>query len=117
MATARSGAKEHAGGFRRASRAPMRAPLVALLAAALLAAGPAEAQVHGSRTLIFTPAYGVDEDCLEAGGECGRLVADDWCEAKGQGPALHFGRAADDPGRYALACGEPNAAPVAKAGR
>lgn len=93
----------------------MRWRLVALLAAALLAAalpiaGPAEAQVHGSRTLIFAPGYGVDEDCLDAGGECGKLVADDWCEAKGQGPALRFGRSESDPERYAVACGEKSAA-------
>ncbi len=114
MATARSGDQGRAGGgLRRASRVL----LVGFLAAALRPAGPAEAQVHGSRTLIFAPGYGVDEDCLDAGGECGKMVADDWCEAKGQGPALHFGRAEDDSGRYAVACGEPAAASVAKASR
>jgi hypothetical protein len=36
--------------------------------------------------------YGV-QDCLGEGGECGRVVADAWCEANGHGVALSFGRA------------------------
>ncbi len=38
--------------------------------------------------------YGV-EDCLAERGECGRVVADAWCEAHGHGPAIAFGLAAD----------------------
>jgi hypothetical protein len=34
--------------------------------------------------------YGL-EDCLSEGGECGRVVADAWCEAHGHGHALAFG--------------------------
>lgn len=34
--------------------------------------------------------YGV-EDCLSEGGECGRVVADAWCEAHGHGAAIAFG--------------------------
>ena len=36
--------------------------------------------------------YGL-QDCLGEGGECGRVVADAWCEAQGHGAALSFGRA------------------------
>jgi hypothetical protein len=46
--------------------------------------------------------YGV-QDCLGEGGECGRVVADAWCEAHGHGGALSFGRAAD---AYVVTCGE-----------
>ncbi len=38
--------------------------------------------------------YGI-EDCLAEGGECGRLVADAWCQAHGHAAALSFGRADD----------------------
>ncbi len=37
--------------------------------------------------------YGV-EDCLGEGGECGRIVADAWCQAQGRGSAVKFGRSA-----------------------
>lgn len=56
--------------------------------------------------------YGV-EDCLEEGGECGRVVADAWCEAHGRGAALKFGRsdgASNDTQAelrpYFITCGE-----------
>ena len=39
------------------------------------------------------------QDCLGEGGECGRAVADAWCEADGRGAALSFGRADDVTGR------------------
>ena len=38
--------------------------------------------------------YGV-EDCLAERGECGRVVADAWCETHGHGAAVAFGPAAD----------------------
>jgi hypothetical protein len=46
-----------------------------------------------SDTFVISAAtgYGV-EDCLSEGGECGRLVADAWCEEQGRGNALKFGR-------------------------
>jgi hypothetical protein len=59
--------------------------------------------------------YGL-EDCLAAGNECGRVVADAWCEANGHGHALAYGprssidgrprqvSTADDP--YVVKCGD-----------
>ncbi len=59
--------------------------------------------------------YGL-EDCLAAGNECGRVVADAWCEANGHGHALAYGSrssldgrarqvsTADDP--YVIKCGD-----------
>jgi hypothetical protein len=38
--------------------------------------------------------YGLNE-CLKERGECGRIVADAWCESHGHGPANAFGRADD----------------------
>jgi hypothetical protein len=38
--------------------------------------------------------YGV-EDCLAESGECGRVVADAWCETHGHGAAIAFGPADD----------------------
>jgi hypothetical protein len=58
--------------------------------------------------------YGV-EDCLGEGGECGKVVADAWCEAHGRGAALKFGRSendytaysqATDPARYFITCSD-----------
>ncbi len=46
--------------------------------------------------------YGV-QDCLGEGGECGRVVADAWCEAHGHGAALAFGRADDVTGAIRVA--------------
>lgn len=37
-----------------------------------------------------TDGYGV-ADCIAGGGECGRVVADAWCESKGYVKAAAFG--------------------------
>jgi hypothetical protein len=50
-----------------------------------------------SATTFVIPAndgYGLGE-CITGGKPCGRIVADAWCEAHGQGPARAFGRAED----------------------
>ena len=75
-------------------------------------------QAEESHTFIIaaTAGYGV-EDCLGEGGECGRVVADAWCEAHGRGAALKFGRSEDDadansrasspaPKPYFITCGD-----------
>jgi hypothetical protein len=56
--------------------------------------------------------YGV-EDCLGEGGECGRVVADAWCEAHDRGVALKFGQSVSDedgsstnPRHYFITCGD-----------
>jgi hypothetical protein len=58
--------------------------------------------------------YGV-EDCLGENGECGKAVADAWCESLGRGSALTFGRSEDGPTvstetvipkRYFVTCGD-----------
>lgn len=71
-----------------------------------------------ARTYFIAAAsgYGV-EDCLGEGGECGKVVADAWCEAFGRGAALKFGRSEDNtdatpetstalPAPYFITCGD-----------
>ena len=52
--------------------------------------------------------YGVDE-CLERADNCGRIVADAWCEAKGRGAAIAFGRADEMTGIVAISRAAPAA--------
>jgi hypothetical protein len=50
---------------------------------------------EGSTFIIAaTDGYGV-EDCLAERGECGRVVADAWCEAHGHGESISYGPADD----------------------
>ena len=68
------------------------------------------------RTFIIAASVGYGtEECLDEGGECGKVVADSWCEIRGQGSALSFGQAREDPngvsrvslpvsGRYFITC-------------
>jgi hypothetical protein len=51
------------------------------------AGGAAESHEY---EIAANDGYGL-EDCLSTGGECGRVVADAWCEAHGHGHALSFG--------------------------
>jgi hypothetical protein len=60
------------------------------LLGALAGAGVASAGETHDYEVKANDGYGL-EDCLSAGGECGRVVADAWCEAHGHGHALSFG--------------------------
>ncbi len=70
-------------------------------------------KANPSSTFVIaaTAGYGV-EDCLGEGGECGRVVADAWCEAHGRGAALTFGQKDEPAGSstgsrpYFITCGE-----------
>ena len=71
--------------------------LLALGAAALLALSAASALAQSPPPgVYFVPAggYGVDE-CLAKSAECGRVVANAWCEANGHGNARAYGSASD----------------------
>ncbi len=64
-----------------------------LLIAVLINGGPiASARAGDTNEFIIAAndGYGLD-DCLGEGGECGRVVADAWCEAHGRGAAVTFG--------------------------
>jgi hypothetical protein len=91
--------------------------LLALLVIVVCVIGAGRCPAQESRTFVIaaTSGYGVEE-CLDAGDECGRLVADAWCTAQGQGIATKFGRSEIDgpasanasswpaPERYYVAC-------------
>jgi hypothetical protein len=72
---------------------------------------PGKAAQASTFLISSTVGYGV-EDCLGEGGECGRVVADAWCEAHGRGAALDFGQrtepgaALTGPPAYFITCGE-----------
>jgi hypothetical protein len=79
---------------------------------------PGQSYASESRTYFIAAAngYGV-EDCLGEGGECGKVLADAWCEAFGRGAALKFGRSEDNsdvtpetatalPGPFFITCGD-----------
>ena len=79
--------------------------VVPFISSLLFAAGPI-GQVRAATGHAFivsaTEGYGV-EDCLAERGDCGRIVADAWCEAHGRGPAISFGPAEDVTGAISLA--------------
>ena len=82
-----------------------------LLAGALASSIASPARAIGTHTFVIAGAdgYGV-EDCLSEGGDCGRVVADAWCEAHGHAAAVRFGRADDVTGGIA----RPDRAPIAQ---
>lgn len=81
------------------------------LALGMASGHPSEAHEPNTFVIAATSGYGV-EDCLGEGGECGRVVADAWCEAHGRGAALKFGQdlefgaSSNGPGPYFITCGE-----------
>jgi hypothetical protein len=78
---------------------------IAFVSSLFLAAGSAgqgRAAAGHSFIISATEGYGL-EDCLGEGGDCGRVVADAWCEAHGQGAAISLGRAEDVTGAIILA--------------
>ncbi len=68
------------------------APLVA--GALLSLALDARAKASPETFIVADDGYGVME-CLENKTDCGRIVADSWCESHGHGPAQAYGRADD----------------------
>ncbi|MFN3892732.1 MAG: hypothetical protein ACK4MV_20230 [Beijerinckiaceae bacterium] len=64
---------------------------------ALLALGAVSASAQTlPRGVYIVPAGGYSVDvCLATSAECGRVVANAWCEANGHGKARAFGSASD----------------------
>jgi len=87
---------------------------LAMAAFCALAAGLSRLPVRAEPATTFViPAndgYGLGE-CLTGGKPCGRIVADAWCEAHGQGPARAFGRAEDITAAISAASTKDAAAP------
>ena len=70
--------------------ASFAAPLFIGLLVGFTALSGARAQETTEFVIAANDGYGVEE-CLAERGECGRIVADAWCEAHGHGAAVSFG--------------------------
>ena len=78
--------------MRRYKLWPATVPLFFVLALGAGQTGQGQADEGHIFIIAAADGYGV-EDCLAEGGECGRVVADAWCEAHGHGAAIAFGPA------------------------
>jgi hypothetical protein len=98
-------------------RSPWLRAFAPLLAALLFAAayqGVSRA-APVARNAVYVIAdnegYGL-VDCITQKRECGKIVADSWCEAHGHGPAVAFGAAEDVTGAISTSPRPANAAMV-----
>lgn len=69
-------------------------PLVAGLLASAAYHSNAQAAASTAYVVSDQDGYGVLE-CLTQKSDCGKIVADAWCESHGHGPARAYGRAED----------------------
>ena len=96
------------------------APLLAGLLVSAAYHSSAQADTAAATYVISDQdGYGV-LDCLTKKSDCGKIVADSWCESHGHGPSRAYGRAEDitasldaktprqslDPGAAVVACSE-----------
>ncbi len=87
----------------------LRAMFPALIVTAIASgAGALRASETHEYEINANDGYGL-EDCLSTSNECGRVVADAWCEAHGHGHALTFGlrSALDDKATTVATADEP----------
>jgi hypothetical protein len=70
------------------------APVFLGLLALGLPLGPASAAPAATYVVTDQDGYGVME-CLAQKSDCGKVVADAWCESHGHGPAHAYGPAED----------------------
>jgi Na+-transporting NADH:ubiquinone oxidoreductase subunit NqrD len=68
-----------------------RFAVLSIFVGLVVLAGQVGGRAEGAHSFIVAAndGYGV-QDCLGEGGECGRVVADAWCEAHGHGAALAY---------------------------
>ena len=69
-----------------------------------------------SYTIPASDGYGIGE-CMQSGNDCGRVMADSWCEAHGHAHVLAYGTNEDVTGaiKASSTSGAPSAASVAAA--
>lgn len=72
----------------------LAAPLVAGLLVSAAYHSNVQAAPMATYVVSDQDGYGVME-CLTQKSDCGRIVADAWCESHGHGPSLAYGRAED----------------------
>jgi hypothetical protein len=79
--------------------------ILAPLVAGLLVSATYQSRAQAATPIYVVPddGYGVQE-CLTQKSDCGKIVADAWCESHGHGPAHAFGRAED----ITASIGDPN---------
>lgn len=84
------------------------APFLAGLLASTVLHSKAQAAPEPRPVYVISDheGYGVVE-CLTQNHDCGRIVADSWCEAHGHGPAMAYGRADDITASITPAGGRP----------
>jgi hypothetical protein len=90
------------------------APLMAglLIAAAYQGASrAAQTQRNAVYQISDSDGYGL-VDCIVQKRECGKIVADGWCEAHGHGPAVGFGVAEDVTGAITASGSAPISAAI-----
>ena len=93
-----------------------RVPVLALLCfgAALAGPGLSGAQAaNGDFVVTDDSGYGISE-CMKPGMDCGRVIADAWCEAHGHGHASAYALGDDVTGATKVSTGP--AAPAAPPG-
>ena len=78
----------------QSSRLLMLISIAALLGAACLGGAPARADGSDTYMVSGDDGYGI-ADCMKQGSECGRVIADSWCESHGHAHALTFGLGQD----------------------
>ncbi len=75
----------------RAAAAVLAVPLLALAA---LAASDGTGRAAENYVIPSSDGYGIG-DCMHAGVDCGRVIADGWCESHGHAHVLAFGTVED----------------------
>jgi len=96
--------------FERLVLPRMIAPLLAgLLLAAVYHNSAQAAPPARSYVISINDGYGLLE-CLTQDRECGKIVADSWCESHGHGRALTFSRAEDITGATSVSTRTPEPA-------
>ena len=85
-----------------AGLAPRPRILLPLITALLLLGLAPTLPAHADANAFVIPSsdedgYGITE-CMRSGSECGRVMADSWCEAHGRAKAIAFGSADDATG-------------------
>ena len=81
----------------------VKTPRIAATLGAAMALSNAGAEAAGRHTYVVPPSdgYGIAE-CFTGERDCARVVADAWCEAHGDAPAIAYGLTADSTGSITL---------------
>ena len=72
----------------------------------LTAASPGQAQEAEDYTISGNDGYGI-ADCMKAGTECGRVIADSWCESHGHAHVISYGLGEDVTGTTSTSTSTP----------